>query len=211
MVELLTIALPKGRILKESLDLLKEAGIDCNKIDEGSRKLIFLSETSNMKFFLAKPLDIPTYVEYGAADLGIVGKDILMEESRDVYELLDMGVGYCRLVVAGAKNIREYPTNLKVATKFPHITENYFMESGRQVEVIKLNGSIELAPMLGLADKIVDIVSTGVTLEKNNLVEHEQIAEITARLIGNKVSFRLKAPMIDSLINNLNSILGRGE
>ena len=145
MMELLTIALPKGRILKESLDLLKKAGVDCYKIDEKSRKLIFVLEKSNMKFFLAKPLDIPTYVEYGAADLGIVGKDILMEESRDVYELLDMGIGHCRLVVAGPKHIKEYPTNLKIATKFPRITENYFLESGRQVEVIKLNGSVELS------------------------------------------------------------------
>ncbi|NPV43291.1 MAG: ATP phosphoribosyltransferase [Firmicutes bacterium] len=210
-VEFLTIALPKGRILDESLDLLREAGIDCGNINEDSRKLIFVSDKSNIKFILAKPFDIPTYVEYGVADLGIVGKDILLEEPRDVYELLDLKLGYCRIVVAGPRGKKEYPAHLRVATKFPRITEKYFIEKGRQVEVIKLNGSVELAPIIGLADKIVDIVSTGTTLKENNLVELEQIAEITARLIGNKVSFRLKAPRIDELIKGINNIIERGE
>lgn len=210
VMEQLTIALSKGRIMKDTLKLLQEIGIECSDICESSRKLIFNSIKSHIKFIIAKPFDIPTYVEYGVADLGIVGKDVIMEEKKDVYELVDLKFGFCRLVVAGSKERKDYPPHPRIASKYPRITEEYFMQKGEQVEIIKLNGSVELAPIIGLSDKIVDIVSTGKTLKENNLKELEEIDEITARLIANRVSFRLKSKRINDLIKRINSVIEEG-
>lgn len=199
---MLTVALSKGRILDETVDLFERCGINCENIRNDNRKLI-ITNPEGMKFILAKPFDVPTYVEHGVADLGVVGKDILLEQEKDVYELLDLGLGYCRLVVAGPKGKKVYPRHLKIATKFPRAAEKYYLEKGMEVEVIKLHGSVELAPLLGLSDKIVDIVSTGNTLRQNNLIELETISEITARLIANRVSFRLKGESINKLVEIL--------
>ncbi|MDI3534714.1 MAG: phosphoribosyltransferase [Thermosediminibacterales bacterium] len=209
-MEQLTIALSKGRIMKDTLKLLQETGIECSDIYEDSRKLIFNSTKSRIKFIIAKPFDIPTYVEYGVADLGIVGKDVIMEEKKDVYELVDLKFGFCRLVVAGPKERKGYPPHPRIASKYPRIAEEYFMQKGEQVEIIKLNGSVELAPIIGLSDKIVDIVSTGKTLKENNLKELEEIDKITARLIANRVSFRLKSKRINDLIKKINSVIEEG-
>ncbi len=200
---MLTVALSKGRILDETVDLFERCGINCENIRNDNRKLIITNPEEGMKFILAKPFDVPTYVEHGVADLGVVGKDILLEQEKDVYELLDLGLGYCRLVVAGPRGKKGYPRHLKIATKFPRAAEKYYLEKGVEVEVIKLHGSVELAPLLGLSDKIVDIVSTGNTLRQNNLIELETISEITARLIANRVSFRLKGESINKLVEIL--------
>lgn len=204
---MLTIALSKGRILEETLDLFTESGIECENVKKKSRKLIIENREQNLRFILAKPFDVPTYVEHGVADLGVVGKDILIEQEKDVYELLDLGIGYCRLVVAGPKGRENYPHHIKIATKFPTATEKYYMDKGQEVQVIKLHGSVELAPLLGLADKIVDIVSTGNTLRQNNLKELETICEITTRLIANRVSFRLKGDRINKIVETIENKL----
>ncbi len=194
----LTIAMPKGRIFEESLVFLQQAGLTVTPDIKDSRKLIIPVEEGNLEFILAKPADVPTYVEYGVADVGVVGKDVLLEEERDVYELLDLQIGYCRMTVAGLPDWR--PTEApRVATKYPRIASRYFREQGQQVEVIKLNGSVELAPLIGLADRIVDIVSTGQTLRENGLVELEHICEITTRLIANRASYRMKSEAVDEI------------
>lgn len=206
----LTIALAKGRMLPPALDLLERAGIGCGQLREKTRRLIFAVAEHRLRFILAKPADIPTYVEYGAADLGIVGKDVLMEEERELYELLDLGIGYCRLAVArraGSGAVGGY-----VATKYPRVTERYFQGQGRQLEVIKLHGSIELAPLLGLADFIVDLVSTGRTLRENNLEEVETIAHITSRLVANPGSYQVKGERVTWLLGLLAKVAeGGGE
>lgn len=210
MANLLTIAMPKGRIFQEALALLRKAKIPIPEyFEEDSRKLILTLPEAKMKFFLAKPVDVPTYVEHGTADLGIVGKDVLLEESRDVYELLDLHISPCRISVAGLPDWKPtlYP---KIATKYPTIAENYFKSRGEQVEVIRLNGSIELAPMIGLADRIVDIVSTGQTLKENGLVEMERITTITSRLICNRASYRLKDTSILQLCDQLSKVIQEG-
>ncbi|MFC7393872.1 ATP phosphoribosyltransferase [Scopulibacillus cellulosilyticus] len=207
MVQELTIAMPKGRIFQDAAKLLRQAGIELPADFEDSRKLIITAENCSIHFILAKPVDVPTYVEYGVADMGIAGKDVMMEEQRDVYEVLDLGISACHMAVAGLPESKRYPVTYKVATKYPKTAAQYFRQKGEQVEVITLNGSIELAPLVGLADCIVDIVSTGRTLKENGLVETEKISDITSRLIVNPVSYRLKKIEIDQLIGKLTEVV----
>ncbi|MDX8360624.1 ATP phosphoribosyltransferase [Cytobacillus sp. IB215316] len=199
--------MPKGRIFTEAVELLRKAGYRLPNKFEASRKLIIDVEEEQIQFILAKPMDVTTYVEYGVADLGIAGKDVMLEEERDVYELLDLYISHCYLAVAGLPGVKTTDVAPKVATKYPNIASTYFREQGEQVEIIKLNGSIELAPLIGLADRIVDIVSTGQTLRENGLVEMEHIGHVTSRLIVNPVSYRMKEQQIDELVERLASII----
>lgn len=202
----LMVAMPKGRIFNEAVQLLRKAGYPLPAEFDESRKLIIEVPEANLSFFLAKPVDVPTYVEYGVADVGVVGKDVLLEEDRDVYELLDLKISKCRLSIAGLPDWQ--PTfSPRVATKFPRVTSAYFRERGQQVEVIKLNGSIELAPLVGLADRIVDIVSTGRTLKENGLVELEVMMQISTRLIANRVSYRMQSAAIAELVSRLQKVV----
>lgn len=203
----LTIAMPKGRIFQEAAELLRRAGYVLPPEFDDSRKLILDVEDEQFRFILAKPMDVATYVEHGVADLGIAGKDVLLEEERDVYELLDLKISGCYLAVAGLPNTKMNDVAPKVATKYPKIAAAYFREQGEQVEIIKLNGSIELAPMIGLADRIVDIVSTGRTMKENGLVEFERITDVTSRLIVNPVSYRIKDDQISDLIQRLTKVI----
>jgi len=203
----LIVAMPKGRIFEEAVDLLRRAGVDLPPEFEESRKLIVSAPEAGLDFILAKPTDVPTYVEYGVADIGVVGKDVLVEEDRDVYELLDLNISKCKMVVAGLPDWKEDGKQPRVATKFPRIASRFFREKGQQVEVIKLNGSIELAPIIGLADRIVDIVSTGRTLKENGLVVHEEIMPISSRLIANRVSYRMKSEAIDYVYQKFASVV----
>lgn len=207
MQETLKVAMPKGRINKPAIKMLQDAGYALPDDLEESRKLIIAVPDARMEFIMAKPVDVATYVEYGVADIGIVGKDVMMEESRDVYELLDLGIARCRMSVIGLPDWTPV-TNPRVATKYPHVASRYFRERGQQVEVIKLNGSIELAPLIGLADRIVDMVETGRTLKENGLVELEQIFPITSRLIANRVSYRMKNDAIQQLCDRLQAVIG---
>jgi ATP phosphoribosyltransferase len=199
--------MPKGRIFNEAAELLRRAGYELPPEFDDSRKLIIDVEEENFRFILAKPMDVATYVEHGVADLGIAGKDVLLEEERDVYELLDLKISGCYLAVAGLPNTKMKDVAPKIATKYPDIAAAYFREQGEQVEIIKLNGSIELAPLIGLADRIVDIVSTGRTLKENGLVEYETITTVTSRLIVNPVSYRIKDEVISELIKRLNDVI----
>ncbi|WP_173915655.1 ATP phosphoribosyltransferase [Halobacillus sp. Marseille-Q1614] len=203
----LTIAMPKGRIYKEAAALMKQAGYHLTPNDEDSRKLILEFPEQNIQIMMAKPMDVVTYVEYGTADIGIAGKDVLLEQDRDVYEVLDLKISPCYVAVAG---LPEQPLSKiapKIATKYPKIASDYFREQGEQIEIIPLNGSIELAPIIGLTDRIVDIVSTGRTLKENGLVEYEKIADITSRLIVNPVSYRLKSREIDEMVQKLSEVV----
>ncbi|MEH6987014.1 ATP phosphoribosyltransferase [Cytobacillus firmus] len=211
MSDVLTIAMPKGRIFEEAAELLRRAGFQLPPEFDDSRKLIIDVPEENFRFILAKPMDVPTYVEHGVADLGIAGKDVMLEEERDVYELLDLKISACYLAVAGLPNTRLNDVAPKIATKYPQIAAAYFREQGEQVEIIKLNGSIELAPMIGLADRIVDIVSTGRTLKENGLVEYETIVGITSRLIVNPVSYRIKDERISELVERLTEVIAGEE
>lgn len=200
----LTIALPKGRLAELTLDLFKKAGIQFDDSEKKSRKLIIQDDDNKLRFFLAKPSDVPVYVEYGAADLGVVGKDTLMEEARDLYEVLNLGFGACRMVVAGPSDfmgkLDEIPDK-RVATKYPNVAREYFeLVRKESIEVIKLNGSVELAPLVGLSEVIVDIVESGRTLKENNLVVLEEISDISARLVVNKVSMTMKSDRISKII-----------
>jgi ATP phosphoribosyltransferase len=204
----LTIAMPKGRLFEEAVAFLQQAGMQVTAELQDSRKLIIPVKNTSLEFILAKPTDVPTYVEYGVADVGVAGKDVLLEEERDVYELLNLQIGYCRMVVAGLEDWT--PTEApRVATKYPRIASRYFREQGQQVEVIKLNGSVELAPLIGLADRIVDIVSTGRTLKENGLVELEHICEITTRLIANRASYRMKSEAVDDIAQKFLEVIPR--
>jgi ATP phosphoribosyltransferase len=208
---MLTLALPKGRLLDPALELLRERGVD--GVDGESRRLIFEDEGHGLKLLLLKPADIPAYVTYGAADLGIVGKDILAEQAPDVYEPLDLGFGFCRLVVAERRELweRDDPSKwswLRVATKYPRVTEAYFSDKGVQVELVRLDGSIELAPLVGLADRIVDLVQSGETLRANGLVEVEEIMRSTARLIVNRASMKTEYAAVSALIHGLRAVTG---
>jgi ATP phosphoribosyltransferase len=194
--------MPKGRIYKQASKLFREAGLVVTEEFDDSRKLIIPVPELNMELIMAKPVDVPTYVEYGAADIGIVGKDVLMEENRNVYELLDLGIARCRMSVIGLPDWQPV-LNPRVATKYPNVASQYFREKGQQVEVIKLNGSIELAPLIGLADRIVDMVETGTTIKENGLTEMEKIFDITSRLIANRVSYRMKNGRIQELCDVL--------
>jgi ATP phosphoribosyltransferase len=206
---MLTLALPKGRLLDPALDLLRELGVE--GVDSESRKLIFPDEAHGLKLLLLKPADIPAYVTYGAADLGIVGKDILAEQAPDVYEPLDLGFGFCRLVVAERRELweRDDPAKwswVRVATKYPRMTEAYFSERGIQVEIVRLDGSIELAPLVGLADRIVDLVQSGETLRANGLVEVAEISRSTARLIVNRASMKTEYAAVTRLTHELRAL-----
>jgi ATP phosphoribosyltransferase len=208
MTKVLTIAMPKGRIFEEAVELLRKAGYQLPPEFEESRKLIIDAREEGLRFILAKPMDVPTYVEHGVADIGIAGKDVLLEEERDVYELLDLKISACYLAVAGLPGTKMNDVAPKVATKYPNVAAAYFREQGAQVEIIKLNGSIELAPIIGLADRIVDIVSSGRTLQENGLVEYEKIIEITSRLIVNPVSYRLIDSRVNELVERLTQVVG---
>lgn len=205
-MSVLTIALAKGRILFPTMELLEKAGLNTQVIKEGKRKLILEDKEAGINYIMAKPTDVPTYVEYGVADLGIVGKDVLLEQDRDLYELLDLKIGFCRLVVARYQQDLGEPISF-VATKYPSITENFFQEQGKQVEVIKLHGSVELAPLLNLADAIVDLVSTGKTLQENGLVEVEEIVTITSRLVANQGSYQIKSAQVQELMDILGKVV----
>lgn len=207
MSEMLKVAMPKGRIYKQATNMLYKAGLPVPlDLDDDSRKLIISVPEAGMELILAKPADVPTYVEYGVADVGIVGKDVLLEERRDVYELLDLGIGRCRMSIIGLPDWTPV-INPRVATKYPQVASKYFREKGQQVEVIKLNGSIELAPLIGLADRIVDMVETGQTLVENGLVEQEVMFDITSRFIANRVSFRMKNETIQELCDLLQKMV----
>ncbi len=205
----LNIALPKGRLGERVYDLLERAGYACPEIRGESRKLIFANEERKVRYFWAKPSDVPVYVERGSADLGIAGRDILREHRPDVYDLLDLGFGKCSMCVAGPKDFREDPDAvLRVATKFPHIARDYYTGRGRDIELIQLNGSIELAPIVGLSDVIVDIVESGKTLRENGLCVFETILPISARLIANKVSYKFSYEEIRRLLTRVGGLLG---
>ncbi|MHB1390891.1 MAG: ATP phosphoribosyltransferase [Thermoleophilia bacterium] len=207
----LRIAVPRGNLFARSLDLLELVGFDIRELRQNDRKLTF-DVGENRTIITTRPTDVPTYVEYGAADVGIVGKDVLLEHDRNVYELVDLGFGDCRVVYATHADRDPEDGELKhlgvmrVASKYPNITRRFFEERGQQVEVIELKGSIELAPLVDLADGIVDLTATGVTLKENNLVERAEIATCTARLIANRVSHKLKAGMIDRLARRLKDL-----
>ena len=212
---MLTIALSKGRLADQTLDLMEKAGYDVTAAREKSRKLILEDQAAGLRFILAKPSDVPTYVEYGAADIGVVGKDTLLEEGRQLYEVLDLGLGRCRMCVAGPASLKdkldEIP-NKRVGTKYPNITRNYFEGVKKEsVEIIKLNGSVELAPLTGLAEVIVDIVESGRTLYENGLDVLETVADISARLVVNRVSMKMKTDEIKPMISKLREALEEGE
>jgi ATP phosphoribosyltransferase len=208
--ELVTVAMPKGRIFEEAVELLRKAGYDLPPEFEDSRKLIIDVPQSGMRFILAKPMDVPTYVEHGVADAGVAGKDVMIEEERDVYEVLDLKISSCYMAVAALPSYDPgKDVAPKIASKYPKLTSDYFREQGEQVEIIKLNGSIELAPIVGLADRIVDIVSTGQTLRENGLVEIETMMPITSRFIVNPVSYRTKAAQIDEMVDRLAEVVGK--
>jgi len=206
----LTIALSKGRLTEKAIDLFEAIGIDCSELKEDSRKLIFKDEKSKIKFFLAKPSDVPVYVEYGAADIGMVGKDTLMEEGRDLYEVVDLGFAKCKMCVAGPKGKKkdyENISNKRIATKYPRVAREYFeQQKGESIEVIKLSGSVELAPLIGLSEVIVDIVESGRTLVENGLEVWETIADISARLVVNKVSMKMESQRIRNIIDGIRNV-----
>jgi len=198
---MLNIALPKGRLGEKVYAMFEKAGYECPSIKETNRKLIFENTQKQIRYFWVKPSDVSIYVERGAADIGVAGKDILLEYSPDVYELLDLNIGVCRMAVAGKKDFYDDGNKvLKVATKFTNIASDYYAKQGRDIDIIKLNGSIEIAPILGLSDVIVDIVETGSTLKENNLEVKNTILPISARLISNKTSFKFKGEEIEKII-----------
>lgn len=204
----LTFALAKGRLAKTSMKMFEEIGIKCEEMkDEKTRKLIFVNEELKLKFFLAKASDVPTYVEYGAADIGIVGKDTILEEDRKLYEVLDLGFGKCTMCVCGPKSAKELLKNhgmIRVASKYPKIAKDYFYNKKHQtVEIIKLNGSVELAPIVGLSEVIVDIVETGTTLRENGLDVLEEVCPLSARMVVNQVSMKMEDERIRKIISDL--------
>lgn len=210
----LTFALAKGRLAKKTLALLEQIGITCDEMkDPNTRKLIFVNEELKLKFFLSKATDVPTYVEYGAADIGVVGKDTLLEEGRNLYEVMDLGFGKCRMCVCGpasAKEILKRNEIIRVASKYPVIAKDYFNNQKNQtVEIIKLNGSVELAPIVGLSEVIVDIVETGSTLRENGLEVLEEICPLSARMVVNQVSLKMENQRIRKLLADLNDLISK--
>lgn len=208
----LTIALGKGRLASQAMELFAQIGFSCQEMkDKGSRKLVFVNEEHKVRFFLAKGPDVPIYVEYGAADMGIVGSDTIMEEGRNLFEVLDLGFGKCRMCVCGpasAKGFLENSQQIRVATKYPNIAKDYFYNRKHQtVEIIKLNGSIELAPIVGLSEVIVDIVETGSTLKENGLEILEEVCPLSARMVVNQVSMRMENERIGAIIQELRGLL----
>ena len=201
---MLNVALPKGRLGEKVYAMFERAGFECPSIKENNRKLIFENPEAGVRYFWVKPSDVAIYVEHGAADVGVAGKDILLEYEPDVYELYDLDLGCCRMAVAAKKDFRySADKTLRVATKFSNITRNYYASQGRDIDIIHLNGSIEIAPILGLSDVIVDIVETGTTLKENNLEVFETIVPISARLIANKSSFKFKGDAIERIMAGL--------
>ena len=204
MKTMLNIALPKGRLGDKVLGMFEKAGFECPAIHEGGRKLIFENEELGLRYFWVKPSDVAIYVERGAADIGVAGKDILLEYEPDVYELLDLKTGKCRMAVAAKKDFQDDPERtLRVATKFSRIAAQHYLAQGRDIDIIHLNGSIEIAPILGLSDVIVDIVETGTTLKENDLIVYDTVVPISARLISNKSSYKFKKEKIDLLLREL--------
>ena len=208
----LTFALGKGRLAKKTLELFENKGITCDEIrDPDTRKLIFVNEELGLRFFLAKGPDVPTYVEYGAADIGIVGKDTILEESRNIYEVLDLGFGKCKMCICGpesAAELLQHHEQIRVATKYPRIAKDYFYNKKHQtVEIIKLNGSIELAPIVGLSEVICDIVETGTTLRENGLTVLEEVCPLSARVVVNQVSMKMENERITKLIRDLKKVI----
>lgn len=207
----LTFALAKGRLARKTLELLEQIGITCEEMkDEKTRKLIFVNEELKLKFFLSKATDVPTYVEYGAADIGVVGKDTLLEANKKLYEVLDLGFGKCKMCVCGPESARELLKHnelIRVASKYPHIAREYFHNKKLQtVEIIKLNGSVELAPIVGLSEVIVDIVETGSTLRENGLGVLEEICPLSARMVVNPVSIKMEQERIQAIIHDLKKL-----
>lgn len=201
---MINVALPKGRLGEKVYDMFEKAGFECPSIKEKNRKLIFENPEKGVRYFWVKPSDVAIYVERGAADIGVAGKDILLEYEPDIYELVDLNIGKCRMAVAAPKAFRDNPQKtLKVATKFTNIAQTYYNSLGRDIDMIHLNGSIEIAPILGLSDVIVDIVETGSTLKENNLEVKETIVPISARLIANKTSFRFKSEKIEFIAKEI--------
>ena len=208
----LTFALGKGRLAKKTLEMFEQIGITCEEMkDRDTRKLIFVNEELKLRFFLAKGPDVPTYVEYGAADIGIVGKDTILEEGRNIYEVLDLGFGKCRMCICGPENAKELLNHhelIRVATKYPRIAKDYFYNKKHQtVEIIKLNGSIELAPIVGLSEVICDIVETGSTLRENGLSVLEEVCPLSARMVVNQVSMKMENERITKLISDLKTVI----
>jgi ATP phosphoribosyltransferase len=208
----ITVALAKGRLAKKTMEMFEQIGITCREMeDEKTRKLIFVNEELKMRFFLAKANDVPTYVEYGAADIGVVGKDTILEEGRSLYEVIDLKFGKCRMCVCGPASARALLQNhaqIRVATKYPNIAKDYFYNRKHQtVEIIKLNGSIELAPIVGLSEVIVDIVETGSTLRENGLEVLEEVVPLSARMVVNRVSMKMENARISKLISALKTIV----
>ncbi len=211
-MEYLTIALPKGKVFGKAAELFKKIGYTAEGLSDKSRKLIITNRDKKIRFIITKTADVPVYVEYGAADIGVIGKDVLLESAKDVYELLDLKIAKCHLMMAVAKqakraHLADY-ANTRVATKFPHIAAEFFNSKGMQMEYIKLHGSIELGPIVGLSESIVDIVETGTTLRENDLEEYAFIADATARLIANRVSFKMKFDRISKMLEDLRAIIG---
>lgn len=212
----LTFALGKGRLANKTLEMFEKIGITCEEMkDKDTRKLIFVNEYLKLRFFLSKGPDVPTYVEYGAADIGIVGRDTILQEARNIYEVLDLGFGKCRMCVCGpesARDLLQHHEQIRVATKYPKIAKDYFYNKKHQtVEIIKLNGSIELAPIVGLADVIVDIVETGSTLRENGLTVLEEVCPLSARMVVNPVSMKMEQERIGKLISDLREVMNKGE
>ncbi len=210
-MEYLTIALAKGRLAELSMDIFEQIGIDCSEMKEKSRKLIFTDRVNKLKFIMVKASDVPTYVEYGAADIGIVGKDTLLEEGRNLYEMVNLKLGACKMVVAGPKELKgklDALNNKRVATKYVRIARDYFqIEKNQTIEIIKLNGSVELAPLVGLSEVIVDIVESGRTLKENGLAVLEEICDISARLVINRVSMKMERRRIMDIVEKIKSYM----
>ena len=210
----LTFALGKGRLANKTLEMFEKIGITCEEMkDKDTRKLIFVNEDLKLRFFLAKGPDVPTYVEYGAADIGIVGRDTILQEARNIYEVLDLGFGKCRMCVCGpesARDLLQHHEQIRVATKYPKIAKDYFYNKKHQtVEIIKLNGSIELAPIVGLSEVIVDIVETGSTLRENGLNVLEEVCPLSARMVVNQVSMKMEDERIRNLIRDLRNVIDK--
>ena len=203
-MKMLNVALPKGRLGEKVYAMFEKAGFECPSIKENNRKLIFENQEVGVRYFWVKPSDVAIYVERGAADIGVAGKDILLEYEPDVYELFDLDIGKCRMAVAAKKDFRDNPQHtLRVATKFSNIAKSYYASKGRDIDIIHLNGSIEIAPILDLSDVIVDIVETGTTLKENDLEVFETIVPISARLIANKSAFKFKSDIIEKIVGSM--------
>ena len=209
----LTVALAKGRLATDTVKILEAAGVDCTCLEDDSRKLVLKDEKSGIRFIMVKPTDVPVYVDHGVADIGVAGKDTLLEADLSVYEMVDLQIAKCRICVAGYPNPKRNLTSsiLRVATKYPNIAKKYYSGKGETIEIIKLNGSIELAPILGLSDVIVDIVESGRTLKENGLVVTEEIAQASARLIVNRVSLKTKSEIISPLIERVKNVIKERE